>query len=222
MKLPGFTKPDGTPRYPGGYPDYIVNHERSPGIGPLAGWRGENGDKFGAGKVNPKQLERYIENGSFHHHHLEPGQRYLKHANKGYLEWAKSVGFVGNYRADRVPALLGDAAEVPPRRARARRVAAAGQPSRRASSATSIRCRSGIAPFEGTMIDEREFPMHAITQRPMHMYHSWGSQNAWLRQITAQNRLFMARERGRQARHRRRRLGVDHLAHRPRANARSS
>ncbi len=25
----------------------------------------------------------------------------------------------------------------------------------------------------------------------MHHYHSWGSQNAWLRQITAQNRLFM-------------------------------
>ena len=25
--------------------------------------------------------------------------------------------------------------------------------------------------------------MHAITQRPMAMYHSWGSQNAWLRQI---------------------------------------
>jgi anaerobic selenocysteine-containing dehydrogenase len=29
----------------------------------------------------------------------------------------------------------------------------------------------------------------------MHMYHSWGSQNAWLRQITAQNRLYMHRAR---------------------------
>ena len=28
----------------------------------------------------------------------------------------------------------------------------------------------------------------------MHMYHSWGSQNAWLRQITSQNRLFVHRE----------------------------
>jgi anaerobic selenocysteine-containing dehydrogenase len=27
----------------------------------------------------------------------------------------------------------------------------------------------------------------------MHMYHSWGSQNAWLRQITSQNRLYMNR-----------------------------
>ena len=52
------------------------------------------------------------------------------------------------------------------------------------------------APFEGTMIDERAYPMHAITQRPMAMYHSWGSQNAWLRQIHGANRLFMARSRG--------------------------
>ena len=33
--------------------------------------------------------------------------------------------------------------------------------------------------------------MHALTQRPMHMYHSWGSQNAWLRQITGSNKLYM-------------------------------
>jgi anaerobic selenocysteine-containing dehydrogenase len=28
------------------------------------------------------------------------------------------------------------------------------------------------------------------------MYHSWGAQNAWLRQITSQNRLFVHRETG--------------------------
>src|SRR5262249_46128995 len=37
------------------------------------------------------------------------------------------------------------------------------------------------------------FPLHAVTQRPMQMYHSWHSQNAWLRQILGQNRLFMNR-----------------------------
>ena len=37
--------------------------------------------------------------------------------------------------------------------------------------------------------------MHAVTQRPMAMYHSWGSQNAWLRQILGRNWLYMARER---------------------------
>jgi anaerobic selenocysteine-containing dehydrogenase len=30
----------------------------------------------------------------------------------------------------------------------------------------------------------------------MHMYHSWGSQNAWLRQITAENRLYIHRDLG--------------------------
>jgi anaerobic selenocysteine-containing dehydrogenase len=29
-------------------------------------------------------------------------------------------------------------------------------------------------PFEERMVDLNAFPMHAITQRPMHMYHSWG------------------------------------------------
>jgi anaerobic selenocysteine-containing dehydrogenase len=33
--------------------------------------------------------------------------------------------------------------------------------------------------------------LHAITQRPMAMYHSWHSQNAWLRQIHGANRLYM-------------------------------
>jgi len=46
------------------------------------------------------------------------------------------------------------------------------------------------------MVDEAAFPMHAITQRPMAMYHSWGSQNAWLRQIHGFNRLYINAERG--------------------------
>src|SRR5206468_2183170 len=49
------------------------------------------------------------------------------------------------------------------------------------------------APFEEARIDPDTFPLHAITQRPMQMYHSWHSQNAWLRQILGQNRLFMNR-----------------------------
>ncbi|MFZ4760586.1 MAG: molybdopterin dinucleotide binding domain-containing protein, partial [Burkholderiaceae bacterium] len=42
---------------------------------------------------------------------------------------------------------------------------------------------------EQTGIDA--YPFHAITQRPMAMYHSWDSQNAWLRQIVAANALYM-------------------------------
>jgi anaerobic selenocysteine-containing dehydrogenase len=35
------------------------------------------------------------------------------------------------------------------------------------------------------------YPVHALTQRPMDMYHSWGSQNAWLRQIRGTNVLYL-------------------------------
>ncbi|MFY7781881.1 MAG: molybdopterin-dependent oxidoreductase, partial [Tagaea sp.] len=94
LKLPGFTNPDGTPKFPGGYADYIVNHERKPGVGPLAGFRGRDGSKSGVGEPNPKQLERYIENGAFWRHHLEPEQMHYKHANKGYLEAAVKLGLI--------------------------------------------------------------------------------------------------------------------------------
>ena len=51
-------------------------------------------------------------------------------------------------------------------------------------------------PFEGALLEENAYPFHAITQRPMAMYHSWGSQNAWLRQIHGFNRLYMNRRKG--------------------------
>ncbi len=38
---------------------------------------------------------------------------------------------------------------------------------------------------------EEQFPLSAITQRPMFMYHAWGSQNAWLRQIATHNFLYL-------------------------------
>jgi anaerobic selenocysteine-containing dehydrogenase len=47
------------------------------------------------------------------------------------------------------------------------------------------------APFEDGHADPEEFPIHALTQRPMAMYHSWGTQNAWLRQIHGINPLYL-------------------------------
>ncbi|MEO1733855.1 MAG: molybdopterin oxidoreductase family protein, partial [Pseudomonadota bacterium] len=35
------------------------------------------------------------------------------------------------------------------------------------------------------------FTVTALTQRPMAMYHSWGTQNAWLRQIHGRNPLYV-------------------------------
>ena len=194
LQLPGFVTSDGQPKFPGGYPDYIVHHERTPGIGPLAGWRGRDGDKFGIGDVNPDQLDRYIANGSFHVHHLEPGHRYMKHANAGYLAFAKSVGFIDNT----APVIFQLYCET----LQKFRLAARGHGAIQPPDAHRSRIERYFdplpfwyAPFEGTMIDEHAFPLHAITQRPMAMYHSWGSQNAWLRQIHTANRLYIARTR---------------------------
>jgi sulfite dehydrogenase (quinone) subunit SoeA len=40
-------------------------------------------------------------------------------------------------------------------------------------------------------VDTVRFPLNAVTQRPMAMYHSWDSQNAWLRQIHSHNYLYV-------------------------------
>ena len=46
-------------------------------------------------------------------------------------------------------------------------------------------------PFEEALVDRQEYPLHAVTQRPAAMYHSWGSMNAWLRQIHTKNVLYV-------------------------------
>ncbi|GAB4347899.1 MAG: hypothetical protein Kow0073_00220 [Immundisolibacter sp.] len=86
--MPGRVDDDASPRYPGGYPDYVVNHQRKPGIGTLAGWHGTDGSRHGSGEVNPDQLQRYVDNGCFRHDELPPQARYFKHANRDYLEQA--------------------------------------------------------------------------------------------------------------------------------------
>jgi hypothetical protein len=91
LGLPAFVREDGSPRYKD-YPDYITNHERMPGVGPLAGFRGADGSKKGAGEPNPDQLKRYVENGCFWRDHLPPEQGFFKYANKDYLEQSKAWG----------------------------------------------------------------------------------------------------------------------------------
>ncbi|WP_417524901.1 molybdopterin oxidoreductase family protein [Marinovum sp.] len=188
LNLPGFVKDDGSPMYPGGYADYITNHERKPGIGPLAGWRGEDGDKSCVGEPNPKQIERYIENGAFFGLHLDPSHAYYRFANRGYLDWGIEKGI----RLSPEPTIFQLYCEP----LQKFRLAAMGHGDRQPPDRARERIRTHFdplpfwyAPFEEQMT--KGFPLHAITQRPMHMYHSWGSQNAWLRQITAQNRLYV-------------------------------
>ena len=194
LKLPGFTNEDGSSKYPGGYPDYMVNHERMPGVGPLAGWRGKDGNEFGTGDANPRQLDHYVANGSFCTYHLKPGQRYFKHANRDYLDWAVSMGYL---RSD--AHLVFELYSEPLQKFR---LAAQGHGAVQPPETHRKRIETYFdplpfwyPPFEGATLDDDAFPMYAITQRPMAMYHSWGSQNAWLRQIHGFNRLYLNRAR---------------------------
>lgn len=201
LKLPGFVDGDGGPAYPGGYADYITRHERAPGIGPLAGWRGASGSDQGRGPPNPAQLARYKENGGFWRMEFPESERWLKHANGDYLKRAHAMGWIPS--PDRIVmqiyseplqkfrlAARGHGAAQPPERERAR-IERYFDP-----------LPFWYAPFEMEIAEqsggaadgpdsEGGYPLHAITQRPMQMYHSWGSQNAWLRQITNRNRLFV-------------------------------
>ena len=195
LGLPAFVNAEGGPRYPAGYKDYLTYHERAPGIGPLAGWRGEDGAAHGKGAPNPDQLQRYIDNGCFWKYKLPEEQHYFKHANKAYLENAVAMGLIGN--AEPIVLQLyveplqkfrlaaeGHGDVQPPERLR-QRIATHFDP-----------LPIWYPPFEGARVDTQAFPLNAVTQRPMPMYHSWGSQNAWLRQILGANRLFMNRVTG--------------------------
>lgn len=195
LNLPGMTDDTGAPKYPRGYVQYMVEHERAPGVGLLAGWRGTDGSKSAVGAPNPRQIDRYLEHDCHWHEAVPDAGRYFKMANRDYLDWARSLGFVGSSEAIVLPfycealqrfrlAAQGHGAMQPPEKDR-ERVARYFDP----------------IPFWYETLDDgkpgadsgngRAFPLHAITQRPMFMYHAWGSQNAWLRQIATRNYLYL-------------------------------
>ena len=190
LGLPGMVNDDGSPKFKD-YGDYIVNHQRKPGIGPLAGFRGENGGAEGRGEPNPNQLEAYIENGSFWHAEIPDEAKYYKPVNAAYQDFAVEMGF---YDAPQ-PYAFQIYSEV----LQKFRLAAEGHGDQQPPEHLRDRIKrcftplpSWYAPFEGSAVDEEAFPLHALTQRPMAMYHSWGSQNAWLRQIHGHNPMFIS------------------------------
>ncbi|HPY42082.1 MAG TPA: molybdopterin dinucleotide binding domain-containing protein, partial [Thiolinea sp.] len=181
------------------YKDFIINWQREPGIGFLAGWRlDEAGNEVHLrGKPNPKQWERYAKNGAFFEMHLPKNIRYYRHANKDYLEFAKSAAWVGSTNQI-VIELYSETQQ---------RFKLAGQGLYDGPMPTEAHHKERLStyfnplpfyykPLEQCRIDEDEYPFYAVNQRPMFMYHSWDSQNAWLRQICAQNFLYMNRQRG--------------------------
>ena len=190
LNLPGFTNEDGSQKY-ADYADYIVHHERKPGIGPLAGWRmGEKGLTHGRGGPNEAQLDSYIQNGGFMVKHIPEGANYYKPWNTAYQDWAVEMGLY-----DSPQPYIFDLYVEPMQKFR---LAAEGHGDRQPPDHLRERIRHTLdplpiwyPPFEDDHVDTGEFPIHALTQRPMAMYHSWGTQNAWLRQIHGHNPLYV-------------------------------
>lgn len=188
LKLPGFTDAEGGAKYRN-YADYIVNHERKPGIGPLAGFRGD-GTETGRGAPNPEQLDRYIENGGFFVSHIPDAAQYYKPWNTAYQDWAVGMGIYDTPQ----PYVFDLYVET----MRKFQLAAEGHGERQPPDHLRDRIKRTMdplpiwyPPFEDDSVNTNEFPVHALTQRPMAMYHSWGTQNAWLRQIHGHNPLYL-------------------------------
>jgi anaerobic selenocysteine-containing dehydrogenase len=133
----------------------------------------------------------YAQHDCVFHHELPRSYQYMRNWNQGYLEWS---------RANRItryaePILIHLYSEVLQRF----RSAAEGKGMTR-KPPEHLRQRIATyfdplpfyyEPLESHVTDKQRYPLAAVTQRPMAMYHSWDSQNAWLRQIHTHNYLFV-------------------------------
>ena len=178
---------DGSPKFKD-YADYIQNHIRRPGVGPLMGFRGADGTQEGRGDANPNQIAAYIENGGFYQAHVPPEAAFYKPWNAAYQDWAVKTSFFESPQ----PYLFSIWSE-PMRKFQA---AAEGIGFVQPPDHLRDQLKQAMDPLPiwyppfGDAV-AADYPLHAITQRPMDMYHSWGTQNAWLRQIRGKNYLYV-------------------------------
>jgi anaerobic selenocysteine-containing dehydrogenase len=183
LGLAPMVKSDGSPKFTD-YADYIANHIRRPGVGPLIGYRGD-GTQTGRGDANPDQLARYIENGGFFQAHIPAEATFYKPWNAAYQEWAVATSLFETPQ----PYLFSIYSE-PMRKFQA---AAEGIGPYQPPDHLRAQLKQAMDPLPIWYEPEPQgdYPLHALTQRPMDMYHSWGSQNAWLRQIRGKNFLYV-------------------------------
>ena len=192
LKFPAFTTEDGDRKFKD-YPDFITRFETAPnsGIGFLAGWRGKDGEKSLRGEPNPDQWKRYAENNCVFHYKMPVEHQYMRNWNRGYLDFSKANAL----RQKNDPIMIAIYSDI----LQKFRLAAKGQ---RPGSAPPEHLKSRILkyfdplpfwypPLEDEVTDLEKYSLNAITQRPMAMYHSWDSQNAWLRQIHSHNYLYV-------------------------------
>jgi anaerobic selenocysteine-containing dehydrogenase len=188
LKFPAFTTAEGTRKFKD-YPDFIVNFQPQPGIGFLMGWRGKDGQSHLRGEPNPRQWEMYAKNDCVFQYHLPETMHFMRNWNREYLDFAKDKG----WRQKNDPVQLAIYSDT----LQSFRLAAQGKTAgRRPPEQLRERIATYFdplpfwyAPLEEAATDLEAFPLNAITQRPMAMYHSWDSQNAWLRQIHSHNYL---------------------------------
>jgi anaerobic selenocysteine-containing dehydrogenase len=152
------------------------------------------------GEPNPHQWEQYAKHNCVFHYTLPEEIQYMRNVNGPYLQFAVEKGF----RKFAEPILIQLYSDVMQKF----RLAAQGKTDAR-QPPEHLRARVEryfdplpfwYPPLELAATDLDRFPLAAVTQRPMAMYHSWDSQNAWLRQIHGENYLYvnprMARENG--------------------------
>jgi sulfite dehydrogenase (quinone) subunit SoeA len=190
LELPAFTTAEGERRFTG-YQDFIVNFQPQPGVGFLMGWRGADGSQPLRGAPNPKQWEMYAAHDCVFQYHLADDMQYMRNWNRSYLDFAKAQG----WRQKDDPIQLAIYSDV----LQGFRLAAQGK-TRGRQPPEHLRERIATyfdplpfwyAPLEDAATDRARYPLNAVTQRPMAMYHSWDSQNAWLRQIHSHNYLHV-------------------------------
>ena len=192
LKFPAFTTPEGERKFKD-YPDFITRFQTAPdsGIGFLTGWRGKDGEKPLKGEPNPNQWQKYAENNCVHQYHMPPEHQYMRNWNKGYLDFSKENAL----RQKNDPIMIAIYSDILQRF----RLAATGKrPGAQPPEHLKARIYKYFdplpfwyPPLEDEATDLTKFTLNAITQRPMAMYHSWDSQNAWLRQIHSHNYLYV-------------------------------
>jgi anaerobic selenocysteine-containing dehydrogenase len=133
----------------------------------------------------------YAANNCVFQYHMPENMHFMRNWNRDYLDFAKDKGW--RQKNDPIQlALYSDTLQ-------SFRLAAQGKTGGR-QPPEDLRERIATyfdplpfwyAPLEESATDLAAYPLNAITQRPMAMYHSWDSQNAWLRQIHSHNYLHV-------------------------------